>query len=190
MSSRSPAARNHAEVSAEFSRRVDGASSKRWDDPAPVEGWRARDVVGHLVTWLPGFLLGGTDVRLPPVPSVEDDPVAAWHQHADHVQRLLDDPSTETLVYRSRMFGDLPVAEAIDRFYTTDVFMHTWDLARATGQDETLDEERCRAIYEGMQDVDDLMRTSGQFGPRIAVPDDASYQDKLIGFIGRDPRPR
>ena len=38
----------------------------------------------------------------------------------------------------------------IDRIYTADVFMHRWDLARATGQDETLDPERCAAMYEGM----------------------------------------
>ena len=30
--------------------------------------------------------------------------------------------------------GDVPLDEAIDRFYTSDVFMHAWDLARATGQ--------------------------------------------------------
>ena len=28
----------------------------------------------------------------------------------------------------------------IDQFYTADVFMHTWDIARATGQDDRLDE--------------------------------------------------
>jgi uncharacterized protein (TIGR03086 family) len=168
--------------------RVLGARPDQWDAPSPVSGWRARDVVGHLVTWLPGFLLGGTDLRLDEVPSFEVDPVGAWTEHTVQVQQLLDDPATDDRLFSSRMFGDLPLAEAIDRFYTTDVFMHTWDLARATGQDDTLDEDRCRGIYEGMQSMDALLRESGQFGPRIDVPDDASYQDKLIGFIGRDPR--
>ena len=31
-----------------------------------------------------------------------------------------------------------PLAQAVDRFYTSDVFMHTWDLARATKQDATM----------------------------------------------------
>jgi hypothetical protein len=31
------------------------------------------------------------------------------------------------------------------------------------------------------------MRASGQFGPAVPVPDDAPVQDRLIGFIGRDP---
>ena len=78
--------------------------------------------------------------------------------------------------------------EAVDRFYTADVFMHTWDLARATGQDETLDPERCAAMLEGMEPMDELLRSSGQYGPRVPVPDDADPQTKLLAFIGRDPR--
>jgi uncharacterized protein (TIGR03086 family) len=187
MSVRSDAAANHAETSQGFTQRVQGADPARWEDPSPVEGWNARDVVRHLVTWLPGFLEGGSGIELSPVPSVDDDPVAAWQAHAAHVQALLDDPATDDLVYRSPMFGEIPLAQAIDQFYTTDIFMHTWDLARATGQDDSLDEERCKAIYEGMLPMDEVLRQSGQFGPRIDVPDDASYQDKMIGFIGRRP---
>ena len=38
-----------------------------------------------------------------------------------------------------------------------------------------------------MEPIDELLRTSGQYGPRVPVPDDARAQDRLIGFIGRDP---
>ncbi|HEX5016187.1 MAG TPA: TIGR03086 family metal-binding protein [Actinomycetes bacterium] len=187
MSVRTDAAANHARTAATFTQRVEGADQASWDAPSPVAGWAARDVVRHLVTWLPGFLERGTDITLPNVPSVDDDPVTAWKAHATNVQSLLDDPATDDRIYHSPMMGDMPLAEAIDRFYTSDIFMHTWDLARATDQDDTLDEERCRELYEGMLPMDDLLRTSGQFGPRIDVPDTASYQDKLIGFIGRQP---
>ena len=187
MSVRTEAAATHAEIAAGFTSRVEGADAASWDSPSPVAGWKARDVVRHLVTWLPGFLEGGSDVRLSEVPSVDDDPVAAWQAHVKNVQDLLDDPATDDLVYHSRMFDDMPLARAVDQFYTTDIFMHTWDLARATGQDDTLDEKRCREIYEGMLPMDDVLRQSDQFGPRVDVPDDASYQDKLIGFIGRHP---
>jgi uncharacterized protein (TIGR03086 family) len=183
----SEAAANHADIAEGFTRRVKGVSAEGWQAPSPVEGWKARDVVRHLTSWLPGFLEGGSDVRLEPVPSVDDDPEAAWKAHADQVQHLLEDPATEDRIYRSPMMGDMPLSHAIDRFYTADVFMHTWDLARATGQDDTLDEQRCKAMYEGMLPLDDLLRSSGQFGPRVAVAADAPYQDKLIGFIGRQP---
>lgn len=187
MTTRSEAATNHRETAEGFARRVRGVGATGWDAPSPVEGWNARDVVRHLVTWLPGFLEGGSDVLLDAVPSVDDDPVAAWSAHAEQVQALLDDPATEGRRYTSPFTGEMPVAQAIDQFYTADVFMHTWDLARATGQDERLDEQRCKAMYEGMLPLDELLRSSGQFGPRVDVPEDASYQDKLIGFIGRQP---
>ena len=81
----------------------------------------------------------------------------------------------------------MPLSQAISQFYTNDVFMHTWDLARATGQDDRLDEERCRVLYEGMLPMDDVLRESGQYGPKVAVPDDADWQTRLLGFIGRTP---
>jgi uncharacterized protein (TIGR03086 family) len=185
MPSRIEAAANHRKTAGEFGRKV--ASVKNWEAASPVEGWTARDVVRHLVTWLPGFLEGGSDARLTPGPPVDEDPVAAWSDHAVQVQSLLDDPTTDELVYANQFLGDMPLAQAIDQFYTADVFMHTWDLARASGQDDTLDEQRCKVMYEEMLPLDALLRSSGQFGPRVHVPPDASYQDKLIGFIGRRP---
>ncbi len=65
--------------------------------------------------------------------------------------------------------------------------MHTWDLARSTGQDDTLDADTCAQMLEGMQPIDELLRSSGQYGPRVPVADDAPVQDRLMGFIGRDP---
>ena len=38
-----------------------------------------------------------------------------------------------------------------------------------------------------MQPIDELLRTSGHYGPRVPVPDDAPAQDRLAAFIGRDP---
>lgn len=187
MTAREDAAANHRDIADGFGRRVQAVPADGWDAASPVEGWDARDVVRHLVTWLPGFLAGGSEVRLEQVPSVDDDPVAAWTAHAAQVQSVLDDPATDDLTYSDEFVGELPLAQAIDQFYTADVFMHTWDLARATGQDDRLDEQRCRTMYEGMLPLDALLRSSGQFGPRVDVPDDASYQDKLIGFIGRNP---
>jgi hypothetical protein len=65
--------------------------------------------------------------------------------------------------------------------------MHTWDLARATGQDERLDPAFCADLLAGMEPIDELLRQSGQYGPKVAVPADADVQARMLGFIGRDP---
>lgn len=169
-----------------FTDRVLGTTD--WSAPAPVEGWAARDVVRHLVEWFPAFLRSGAGIELASGPSVDDDPVAAWRVHCDAVQALLDDPSTIGKVLSNPHVGDVPLDQAVSNFYTGDVFLHTWDLARATGQDETLDAERCARMLAGMEPMDEVLRASGQYGPKVEVPADADAQTRLIAFIGRDPR--
>jgi uncharacterized protein (TIGR03086 family) len=178
-------ARRHRLIAEDFARRVH--SARDWSAAAPVSGWAARDVVVHLVEWLPGFVAAGSDVRLPEVPSPAEQPMAAWDAHQRAVQDLLDDPAAAGVEFANPHTGSMPLTQAIDRFYTSDVFMHTWDLARATSQDDTLDPELCTVLLSGMEPIEDLMRDSGQFGPRVLVPDDADPQTRLIGFLGRDP---
>jgi hypothetical protein len=65
--------------------------------------------------------------------------------------------------------------------------MHTWDLARATGQDDRLDPGFCAQLLGGMEPMEEVIRSSGHYGPRVEVPADADAQTRLLGFIGRDP---
>jgi uncharacterized protein (TIGR03086 family) len=175
----------HREIGGTFGDKVRGV--RNWDAPSPVPGWTARDVVRHLVEWFPGFLEAGAGIKLASGPSVENDPVGAWQAHFDAVQEVLDDPETPDRVLSNRHIGDVPLPQAIDQFYTADVFMHTWDLARATGQDDRLDPDFCAVLLAGMEPMEEVIRASGQYGARVAVPDDADAQTKMLGFIGRDP---
>ncbi|MFW6693975.1 TIGR03086 family metal-binding protein [Streptomyces sp. MAR4 CNX-425] len=181
------AADEHRKVAGDFTARVRGVPAGAWDSPAPCEGWVARDVVRHLTDWFPGFLKTGTGIELPAGPSVDDDPVAAWQVHSDAVQALLDDPATAGKKLSHPQIGEVPLDRAVDRFYTADVFMHTWDLARATGQDERLDADKCAALLEGMLPMDEVLRGSGHYGPRVEVPESADAQTRLLAFIGRTP---
>ncbi len=184
------AAERHREVAGHFAAlttRVSDEGALGWDAPAPVEGWAARDVVRHLVGWFPGFLAGGSGIVLEEGPSVDDDPVEAWRVHAQSVQDVLDDPATAGRTFSNPYTGDHPLADAISQFYTTDVFLHSWDLATATGQEAALDPEVCAMLLEGMEPIEEMLRASGQYGPRVDVPPTADPQSRLIAFIGRDP---
>ncbi|GAA2556368.1 maleylpyruvate isomerase family mycothiol-dependent enzyme [Winogradskya consettensis] len=178
-------AERHREIGRAFTDRVHGTRS--WDVPSPVAEWTARDVVRHLTTWFPAFLAGGSGIKLPAGPSVDDDPAGAWQTQVDAVQAVLDDPATAGLVLSNPHIGEIPLDRAINQFYTADVLMHTWDLARATGQDDHLDPGFCAEMLAGMEPIEDIMRGSGQYGPRVPVKDDADAQTRMLGFIGRDP---
>ncbi len=174
-------------VAAEFTVRARGVSDDAWDNPAPCEGWVARDVVRHVVEWMPPMLHDGTGIELPTGPSVDDDPVGAWLVLSDGLQAVLDDPDVASKQFSHPRAGDHQLDQAIAMFFMGDVLLHTWDLARATGQDETLLADEVGPMYEGMLPIDEMLRQSGQYGPKVAVPDSADVQTKLLAFIGRDP---
>jgi uncharacterized protein (TIGR03086 family) len=125
----------HRRIAGAFTSTVTGTAPESWDQPAPPEGWVARDVVRHLVAWFPAFLQGAAGITLPVGPSVDDDPAGAWRTQTEAVQALLDDADTADRGHDLPHLGRMPLGQAIDMIYTGDVFLHRWDLARATGQD-------------------------------------------------------
>ncbi|WP_457208845.1 TIGR03086 family metal-binding protein [Nocardioides sp. P5_C9_2] len=176
-----PAAR-HREVAGTFGALVHEADD--WQAAAPVDGWTARDVVAHLVEWFPGFLTAG-GVTLPAGPPVAEDPAAAWDHHAAAVQAVIEERGEEPFTHP--YVGTHRLADAVDQFYISDVFMHSWDLARATGQEVALDEDFAAGLLGGLEQMEEVLRSSGQYGAPVPVAADAPVVDRLMAFIGRDP---
>lgn len=175
-------AERHRVVATQFTDLVQGTTD--WSAPAPVDGWTAQDVVNHLVSWFPAFV---ADAGGPGWPAGGADPVTAWQAQADGVQALLDDPQTaSTRIAHPRLPPDT-FAACTNSYYTSDVFMHAWDLATATGQPLVLDPDECAAMLSGMEPIEEILRSSGQYGPRVEVADDADVQSRFLAFIGRDP---
>jgi uncharacterized protein (TIGR03086 family) len=173
-------------VADEFSRRVNAVPAGAWDNPSPCDGWVTRDIVRHLVEWVPGFFTGTAGLAFPSVPSVDVDPAGAWSTLRGALENHLADESVATREFDAPM-GRMSIQAAIDMIVTGDVFLHTWDLARSTGLDEALDPEVCAQMLEGMEPMDELLRSSGHYGPRVVVSEDADAQTKLIAFTGRNP---
>lgn len=171
-------------VAAGFTQRAEAVPADAWDRPAPCEGWVARDIVQHLVDTA-GFFVGRAGIELPPMPSAADDPVAAWSAVRDATQAVLDDPAVAQQEVDSPM-GRATLESLIGRFGLADVLIHTWDLARATGLDETLDPTEVERTYAMMEPNDEMLRGPA-FGPKVEVAADADPQTRLIAFTGRQP---
>src|SRR3954470_10556710 len=103
-------ARRHRLIADGFAARVHGA--RDWSAPAPVEGWVARDVVAHLVEWLPALPQGGCDVSGPTSPSPVEDPVGAWDAHQRAVQEVLDDSAKAGTDFTNQHTGSMPLGQA------------------------------------------------------------------------------
>lgn len=110
------------------------------------------------------------------IPARLDDLALAWR-----------DPSAWEGTTRAgglEMPGAAAAAVALD-----ELVVHGWDLATATGQTYSPDQAGLDAA-EGFcaSILDDPDARAGLFGPRVAVPQDASQLDRVIGLAGRDPR--
>jgi uncharacterized protein (TIGR03086 family) len=180
-------AERYRRVAGRFTERVNAVPEPVWEHPAPCDGWVARDVVRHLVEWVPSFFASAGGPLLPAGPSVDDDPGGAWAALNDAIQSLLDDPATSAIEIRHPQAGTHRFDDAVATFVLGDVLVHTWDLARAAGLDETLDAEVVHEMLLAMEPLDDVLRASGHYGPKVAVPADSDEQTRLIAFTGRQP---
>jgi len=63
--------------------------------------------------------------------------------------------------------------------------VHSWDIARATGQDERLDPAGVAYAFEMLRPNDEALRGPGSFGPKIEPPPDADEQTRFLCFLGR-----
>jgi len=180
-------AAQYRRAAAGFTARVDAMPAEGWERPAPCEGWVARDVVRHLVSWVSGFFEGAGGPKLASDVPVATDPAAAWHAFDELLQAALDDPAVAGAVIDHPHVGPQRFDEAVASFVIGDVVVHTWDLARAGGLDERLDPALVHEMLTAMQPAEPIMRSSGQYGPRVEVPDDADEQTMLLAFTGRMP---
>jgi uncharacterized protein (TIGR03086 family) len=81
-------------------------------------------------------------------------------------------------------FGDFAGADYAAQLFL-DTLIHGWDIARATGQDTTLDPELVAACLPIAQQITSMARSTGVFGEEVPVSPDADQQTKLLGLVGR-----
>lgn len=185
--------RNRADA---FERKVATVRPEQWSNPSPCAAWTARDVVDHVVG-MHGYMVRAAGREPSPAPSVQDDPLAAFSAARADVEAVLDDPALAGIECDTPA-GRMTLERQIDQVASDDLPQHGWDLAKATGQDDTIDPEDVERMWSTMTaipaDEMDKYRTPGAFGPgievygpAIEVADDAPLQHRLLGFIGRDP---
>jgi uncharacterized protein (TIGR03086 family) len=161
--------------------------------PTPCAEWDVRALLNHLVGTLALYraLMTGTAPTanmapggLPDVDMLGADPMAAYRTGVEGVLAVTDDDALART--HPTPLGDMPGA-ALCAFSTLDVLVHGWDLARATGQEPTLDPDLAEQLLAfARQAINDDMRAP-RIGPEVAVAADAPATDRLVAFMGRTP---
>lgn len=183
MQTAEPPADRFRRLATTFSATVDAVPAGAWDSPSPCEEWSARDVVRHMVDSY-ASVLGRAGLDLPPGPSVDEDPPAAWAHARDAVQAILDDPALAASEYDA-FGGRAKVEETFGSFMCVDLVVHRWDLARATGLDDAIPADDIAFARAFSERMGEMARTSGAFGPEVPVSEGADEQTRLLAFLGR-----
>ncbi|MBL7259640.1 TIGR03086 family metal-binding protein [Paractinoplanes lichenicola] len=89
---------------------------------------------------------------------------------------------------RPVVMGGMPMpAEMAVAMLVSDVVIHGWDLARATGQELHVDDDVAATTLRFMTAMGDQGRAMGIFAQPVAVPGHASMLDRALALSGRDP---
>ena len=148
-----------------FTRVANAVPADAWSRPTPCADWDASALVEHVIGFHEVLLLRPMGVR---AHRPRTGPAERWAATQAALFRALTEP--------------VDVLGAL----TTDVLVHTWDLAQAVGVPAELDEQLCADGVAALAS-NDLPRESGMFGPAYDVAADADAAIRLVAFCGRDP---
>jgi uncharacterized protein (TIGR03086 family) len=181
-----------AEVAARYRRlaaamtaRVNGVGGSGWEQPSPCAGWTARDVLRHVVE-VQRWPLEAAGAGVDDIPSSDADVVAAWDAASSKLAGLLDDAGKAAVEIEVAVAGWMSAAAAVNLIVCGDLTVHTWDLARATGQDEHLDPAEVASMRAAVDAIGmEKLRRFGLYSSALIPPSGADAQTELLAYLGR-----
>lgn len=170
-----------------LARLVAGIEDDQWTAPTPCTEWTVAELVGHVTSGnrISTALLRGEErpsgAEPPPVAEL---PAAFDRSMADLEEAFGRPGALEQTV--SLPIGDIPATAARD-LRVTELLVHGWDLARATGQDLSAPESAVqRALEFSREFIHRIPPGRRPFAAPQAVPDDAPALDRLVALLGRE----
>jgi uncharacterized protein (TIGR03086 family) len=161
--------------------RVAGAEGKL-DAATPCDGWDVRTLLNHMLETQRYFVGSARGEEVAPPAStpsddlVGDDPLRAFEAAREDALQTFGEPG------------------AIDRtgpalgIAFSDQLLHGWDVATATDQDATMPEGLAQAAFDTIHGRFTDEQRTGVFKPEVATAPDASPQERLLAYTGRQPR--
>jgi uncharacterized protein (TIGR03086 family) len=161
-----------------------GVRPEQYDDKTPCDEWNVRDLLEHMIGAVAG--LGnaaagrpGGEFTLAADPAeqfgaVSAETLAAWRRPGVLGTTIEFGP------------GPMPGA-ALANINLIDTATHTWDLAKATGQDTTLPDDVAVPALEASRAFISPEIRRGRFAPKVEAPAGAGPTEQLVAYLGRTP---
>jgi uncharacterized protein (TIGR03086 family) len=182
----------HGRCGGRFAALVAGVGPEQWHDETPCSEWDVRTLIHHVFDeqlWtgplFEGLTIGEVGDRFEG--DLMGDDASTWvgllasSIHDAHAALAQPDALQRT-VHLS--FGDTSGEEYAIQL-TADLAIHGWDLARATGQDDTIDPGAVALLLPWAEANAGLLTESGMFGSPVNLAPDNSDDARLLGLVGR-----
>jgi uncharacterized protein (TIGR03086 family) len=170
-------------VAERFGRVLSQVTSDQWDNATPCDEWNVRDLVTHVIAThrrvyalVDPVGLAGVDEEAPLIDQ--------WGVVTTTIRDALESPSLADALVPARN-GEQPFSQMVGGLLMFDTLCHTWDLARATDADETLDADAVAIAHERLGAVSDAIRVPGGFAAPIEPAANADAQTRFLNFVGR-----
>lgn len=176
---------------AEFERRLTAIVADDWGRPTPCTEWDVRLVVNHIVGHEYRYAdILATNSREYYAASRDDDflgddPLGSWRRGVV----LLDEAiaGLDSLDITISFLQPMPARDVL-LVRVFEAAVHTWDVSRAIGFDERIDERLVALTYPLVERMIQGPATSAFFAPAQAnLPSTATPQDRLLHLAGRTP---
>ena len=183
----------HRSARRQFDLRVRAVRADQWHADTPDTQWDVSNLVDHLVTGqlrVPDLLAGATLAEVtaeasfdPDGGNLGDDPAAAWAAASGPADEAIRSVDLARTVHLS--FGDVPAQVYVEQL-TFDLLVHSWDLARAIGGDDSFPNDTVAFVLEGAKQQAPMLAESGLFAPSIPVPGCTDDLTELLALTGRN----
>ena len=174
------------QVTEGFGQRLDAVQEGQWESPTPCTEFTVRQLVEHAIDvqrMVPRLLGASGAIDTP----VGNDPVSAWKAVRDAALAAYEVEGALANIVETPV-GPMPAEQFMGGPAIGDALIHTWDLARAIGADETLPDDICQIQLQGIKTIpEEFLRVPGRFDAAIEPPAGANAQTQLLCYTGRQP---
>jgi uncharacterized protein (TIGR03086 family) len=185
----------HAELAtaaAETARVVRGVRDDQLTVATPCGGWDLRTLLNHVILWtaysaerrardepLPDELMTRDFVAEPGYAAAYDaqlgGALAAWSDPGAWERDL-------------NVMGSPTPAADVAAMLLTEMVLHGWDVAKASGQEFGCDGKVAEAVLAAVEANAELFRKYEGFADPVQIPEPASVFDRALAASGRDPQ--
>lgn len=159
-----------------FSRHLESIGPEQWAIASPCSDWDVRQLVEHAV---------GTQAYFASMLGVK--PAAnEWDNVRTAMEAVFADPNSLEVTVDVPGLGPMPATQIVE-ICINDLLLHTWDVARSIGTDETLPEPLASACLAWLKGLPEAVLRTGRYAEALPIDEAANVQAQMLAFAGRQP---